>query len=90
MHGKAPRKNTVYAEYVNANVPKLLGQGKAAYTIEELAQALGLKPTHNFKRRVWDLAVRQVIAAAPAFTEKGQMITVYHLPEVVQQQEYPF
>ena len=90
MFGKAPRKNTVYSEFVNANVPSMLGQGKGAYTIEELALALGLKPTHNFKRRVWDLAVRQVIAATPAFTENGRMITVYHLPEVVTEKEIPF
>jgi len=89
MYGKTPYKDTVYFEYVKANIVSTLGQGKLIYDLKELAVLIGLKPTHNFKRRVMQLVELGVIVADVAYTEKGSLKAVFKLPEV-EMTEIPF
>jgi hypothetical protein len=89
MYGKTAYKDTVYFEYVKANVVSMLGQGKGAYDLKELAALIGLKPTHNFKRRLHQLVDLGVIAAEVAYTETGSMKAVFMLPEVVKEIQPP-
>lgn len=90
MYGKTPRYDTVYFEFVKANIPSILGTGQGVYDMQGLASACGLKATHNFKRRVMQLVELGIIRADVAFTENGGLKTVFSLPEVVTQEEYPF
>jgi hypothetical protein len=87
MYGKTPYKDTVYFEYVKANVASMLGQGKVRYDLNQLAALIGLKPTHNFKRRVMQLVSLGVIAADVAYTENGSLKAVFKLPEVESKEE---
>lgn len=82
MYGKAAYKDTVYFQYVKANVVSMLGQGKAIYDLKELAAQIDLKPTHNFKRRIMQLVELGVIVADVAYTETGSLKAVFRLPEV--------
>lgn len=90
MYGKVPHYDTVYFEFVKANVVSILGTGQGAYDMKELAAACGLKPTHNFKRRIMQLVELGIIKADVALTGRGSMKAVFTLPEVVIQQEFPF
>jgi len=87
MYGKAPAKVTIYSEYVFSNVVSILGSGGGDYDIKALAAACGLKPTHNFKRRVMQLVDQGVIKAHAARTANGGLIAVFSLPEVVSSEE---
>lgn len=62
---------TAYQEYVFSNVPQAARVGQGAYTYNELAEMVGLKPTHNFRRRVNELVKRNVLTLVPAFTPRG-------------------
>ena len=85
MYGKAPQKVTVYSEYVFSNVVSILGAGQGYYDIKALAAACGLKPTHNFKRRVMQLVDQGVIKARASLNANGGMIAFFSLPEVANQ-----
>jgi hypothetical protein len=82
MYGKVPRYETVYFEFVKANVVSILGMGQGVYDMKELAAACGIKPTHNFKRRVMQLVELGIIKADVALTGRGSMKAVFMLPEV--------
>lgn len=75
-----PRNNTVYSEYVFSNLRKLLGAGEGAYTIVDLASAVGLKPTKHFKRRVNQMVSEGLIMATPAFSPRGGLMLIYTAP----------
>lgn len=90
MYGKAPRKLTPYAEFVNLNVPQAVRVGQGLYTMNELAAMVGLKPTHNFKRRVYALAADGVLTIYPTFTPRGGIENRYGIKEEVQTQEHVF
>jgi len=85
-----PRNNTVYKEYVFSNVVSMLGGAGVAYTILDLASAVGLKPTNNFKRRVNQMVDEGLICAFPAFSPRGGMMKVYTLPTTEETKEIPF
>lgn len=82
MYGKTPRYDTVYFEFVKANVISILGAGQGYYDIKALAAACGLKPTHNFKRRIQQLVDLGLIVGIPAVSTRGGMYVLYTLPEV--------
>lgn len=74
--------NTVYKEFVFSNVRSILGEQGGAYTINDLAVAVGLKPTNNFKRRVKQMVDEGLIHAYPAFSPRGGLMKIYtSLPE---------
>lgn len=69
--------NTVYKEFVFSNVRSTLERAGQAYTIHDLAGAVGLKPTGNFKRRVNQMVNEGLIVAFPAFSPRGGLMKVY-------------
>lgn len=74
---KLPHNKTVYAEYVFSNVMLALNEQGREYTVVDLASAVGLKPTNNFKRRVNQMVAEGLIIAFPAFSPRGGMMKVY-------------
>lgn len=82
--------NTVYFQYVSTNLPLRLAEGQGCYSVEDCARLLGLKPTHNFRKRVKQLAQTGVLTETPAFNARGNVIAVYSLPEVTCNERYPF
>lgn len=90
MNGIGQRRITVYSSYVFSNVMSILGTGQGAYDIKALAAACGLKPTHSFRSRLVDMVNSGLIVAIPAYTERGGMIAVYHLPVAVETGDLQF
>jgi hypothetical protein len=82
--------NTVYKEFVFSNVSSLLAQQGRAYTINDLASAVGLKPTNNFKRRVKQMVDEGLIHAFPAFSPRGGLMKVYTSITTIETKEIPF
>lgn len=74
--------NTVYFQYVSTNLPLRLLEGEGCYTVEGCAALLGLKPTHNFRKRLKQLAQTGILTETPVFNARGGLIAVYSLPEV--------
>lgn len=67
----APKRETAYALYVNSNLPFRMAEGQGLYNYKELAELVGLKPTHNFRRRVHHLASTGIINIEAVFTPRG-------------------
>lgn len=81
---------TVYKQFVYSNVTHVIvGQGNT-YTVLDLANAVGLKPTNNFKRRVNQMVDEGLICAYPAFSPRGGMMKVYTSPLIEDIQGEPF
>ena len=85
-----PRYNTAYAEYVFSNVVSILGGGAGAYDIHALADMVGLKPTHNFRKRIRQMVAEGRLMAHTAFTLRGGLMIVYTLPTTPELTEIPF
>lgn len=86
---KSHGRDTVYKQYVFSNVKATVGQGWKTYTYEELAAAVGLKPTHNFRKRVQQMAQEGLLKAVPLFTPRGGLSVVFHEP-TIEPTETPF
>jgi len=82
--------NTVYKEFVFSNVRSMLGEEGRAYTINDLAGAVGLKPTNNFKRRVKQMVDEGLIQAFAAFSPRGGLMKVYTSNNVQQSEVNEF
>jgi len=89
MSSQASNRATAYAEYVQANVVTVCRSGGGAYTYHELAEALGLKPTHNFKRRVKQMVEKRALLMVAAFTPRGGIEARFQSPDATQK-ELPF
>lgn len=62
---------TAYAQYVFTNVKEAARVGQGMYTYDELAVMVGLKPTHNFRRRIHEMVSDGTLKLCPAFTPRG-------------------
>ena len=71
MSSQLPIRQTAYAEYVNSNLTLLVAERGGAYTYKELAEMVGLKPTHNFRRRVKSLVASGSLLQNAVFTPRG-------------------
>lgn len=87
---RLPRTNTVYSQYVFSNLSAQLKAGQGAYTIEECASMVGLKPTRHFKARVRQMARLGQIVATPVFTPRGGLSVVYSHNESIESEVFPF
>jgi len=89
MSSKLPSRDTVYAQFVYSNVLSTLAVGQGAYTVDELARMVGLKPTHNFRRRVKALVQSGQLKAEPVFSPSGGLMALYSLPVIETTMEQP-
>ena len=89
MYGKAPVKETIYSKFVFARVLNVLEQGRGVYDIKDLAFACGLKPTHNFSRRIMQLVDQHHIIMIATHNANGRLTAVFCLPEVDTTSVYP-
>lgn len=64
-------RKTAYELYVKTNLVTHVRSGAGAYNYSELASMVGLKPTHNFRRRVNQLVKSGVFKVVPTFTPRG-------------------
>lgn len=66
-----PTRATAYQEYVFSNVASTVRAGQGIYNYSELAEMVGLKPTHNFRKRVKQMVAEGRLEAIAAFTPRG-------------------
>lgn len=81
MSSQLPIRQTAYAEYVNSNLTLLVAERGGLYTYQELAEMVGLKPTHNFRRRVKALVAAGTLKAHSVFTPRGGIEVRFAMPE---------
>jgi len=90
MSSQISSRLTAYASYVFSNLPARVLEGQGLYNYEELAALVGLKPTHNFRRRVRDLVAGGDLQAIAAFTPRGGIETRFTSVTEPTTQEIPF
>jgi len=81
---------TAYAQYVFSNVSRFARVGQGMYSYDELARGVGLKPTHNFRRRVNELVVAGTLKLCPSFTPRGGIENRFMITSTVETTEFPF
>jgi len=86
---RTPR-TTAYSEYVFSNLASTVAAGQGLYSYSELAALVGLKPTHNFRKRVKQLVTEGILVARAAFTPRGGIETRFMTPPTVETTEIPF
>lgn len=89
MSTQLPSRTTAYSSYVFSNVASIVREGQGAYTYDELAGMVGLKPTHNFRARVRQMVAEGVLKAIAAFTPRGGIETRFTL-NTTEPMEQPF
>lgn len=82
-------KNTVYKQYVFDRVGQALNDHCAAYDMNSLASMVGLKPTHNFRKRVHEMVKEGLISATTVFSPRGGLMHVFFKP-INETPEMPF
>lgn len=82
MSPKIPVRETAYSEYVISNLPQRVAGGGGAYTYKELSEMVGLKPTHNFRRRVKWLAMTGNLKQTACFTPAGGLEARFSMPDI--------
>jgi len=86
----APRNNTAYAEYVKTNIMRTVADRVGAYNYKELAEMVGLKPTHNFRRRIGQLVAEGYLVCVATFTPRGGIENRFTTPTTYETTEIPF
>lgn len=83
------QRDTVYKQYVFDRVGQVLSDRWGAYNYDGLAELVGLKPTHNFRRRVREMVQAGLLKSVTAFTPRGGLTILFHHP-TVEPTEIPF
>lgn len=73
-------RDTVYKQYVFDRVGQALQQADGLYTYEDLAAMVGLKPTHNFRRRVREMVSEGRLKAHTVFSPRGGLKNMFSHP----------
>lgn len=73
-------RDTVYKQYVFDRVGQGTQQSGSLYTYEDLAALVGLKPTHNFKRRVREMVKEGLLKAHTVFSPSGGLKHMFSHP----------
>lgn len=73
-------RNTVYKQYVFDRVGQGTQQSGSLYTYDDLAAMVGLKPTHNFKRRVREMVTEGRLKAHTVFSPSGGLKHMFSNP----------
>jgi len=86
----AQSRLTPYAQYVFLNVLKFARVGRGMYSYDELASGVGLKPTHNFRRRINELVKDGKLVLCPSFTPRGGIENRFMFDVTGDNGVYPF
>lgn len=86
----AQARLTAYAQYVFTNVKEVARSGGGVYSYDELAALVGLKSTHNFRRRINEMVSDGTLVLLPAFTPRGGIENRFHCPTVNPIEVIPF
>lgn len=73
-------KDTVYKQYVFDRVGQALTDNRGVYDMNALAAMVGLKPTHNFRKRVHQMVKEGLVEANTVFSPRGGLMHVFTAP----------
>jgi hypothetical protein len=82
-------RDTVYKQYVRDRVGQGLKDNPQLYNYDDLAEMVGLKPTHNFKRRIREMVSEGLLKAHVVFSRRGGLTHMFSTPNY-EQTELPF
>ncbi len=85
-----PKHSTYYADYVYKKVDEWFKQGRAAFTLKELAAFAGLKVTPSLRRRIKHSVACGGLMARTILLEPRGSSTIFMLPPPVGTDEVPF
>ena len=86
----AQSRLTPYAQYVFSNIEEFARVGQGMYSYDELASAVGLKPTHNFRKRINEMVADGKLKLCPAFTPRGGIENRFMITPTTETTEIPF
>ena len=86
----AQARLTAYAQYVFTNISQFARVGQGMYTYDELASSVGLKPTHNFRKRINEMVADGILVLRPAFTPRGGIENRFMATPTEDTKEIPF
>ena len=83
-------RTTAYKEFVFSNLPSIVRGRGGQYTYDELAALVGLKPTHNFRKRVRELVAEGQLMIVPTFSLRNNVIAMFKAVTHNTSEERPF
>jgi len=90
MSSVSESRQTAYKEFVFSAIPHAVRDGAGLYNYQELAGLVGLKPTHNFRKRVRQLVAEGRLELIATFTPRGGIEARFKQAAEPLQMEFPF
>ena len=72
--------STIYGDYVRGVVKEIGGAGGGVYSIAGFAERLGLKPTHNLRKRLRTLEKEGLLQISYGLVGKCGTCLIYTIP----------
>lgn len=72
-----PKNQTAYAAYLYAKIDEWFSLGREGFTIKQMAEFSGLKPTGNFRRRINHCVAKGTLKVFPALIETKGSCNVF-------------
>lgn len=70
------QKHTVYADYIYQTLTIIRQEGGGVFSFLDIAERLGLKPTHNLRKRLRTAEARGILTIGMAYKpERGTFLT---------------
>jgi len=85
---REPKNQTAYADYLYSKVDEFFALGRGGFTIKEIADFAGLKPTGNLRRRINHCVASGKLRVVPVLIEPKGSCNVFMVNENAQ--EFPF
>lgn len=76
----APKKSSAYAEYLYFKIDEYFLKKGSAFTVQEIADYCGLKPTTNLRRRIRHAVAIGTLAVSTALVHDKGHCFVYFRP----------
>jgi len=81
MSARTNQKQSIYGEYVEGTILEIASGGGGAYTFQEIAKIMGLKPTHNLRKRLRTLEKLGRLSIVYGFVGKCATCLIYQIPD---------
>jgi hypothetical protein len=79
MSSRTNERESIYGDYVKGKVKEQGGVGGGVYTFPEISSWLGLKPTHNLRKRLRTLEKEGLLWIGYGYIGKCGTCLVYHI-----------
>lgn len=87
---KPPTKSSAYAEYLYLKIDEYFIKQGSAFTVQEIADFAGLKPTTNMRRRIRHAVAEGKLYLSTAYSGHSTRGFLYMLPPAPDAGDIPF